>query len=350
MTATSSTSTFVTIAQGPSMSLRALLWLTPALLFAVGCGEKNDTGSGAATGNTAGLGGGGPGGGGPGGGGPGGGGPGGGNGGDDGGGGSVDSDGDGLSDAEEIELGTDPNDADSDDDGLDDGEEVEAETDPMDSDSDDDGFSDGEEWAEGSDPTDGSDTPFAYIGGWPVSSDAVKDGISDPGWSRSGLTEGSTMWRFTGVDQFGEEVDLYDMAYQGKDVVVDLSGAWCYWCHEIAAWLEHESSDFDAYMSSYPFLQHLPDMIDDGEVLWVTILDADQSGRAASASTVADWADWYPHDKIPVLADESGSEVAEYVNVYGYPTVWLLDESMMIVEYDRQDYFKALEAAYDRNR
>ena len=43
-----------------------------------------------------------------------------------------DSDGDGLSDAEEAELGTNPNDSDSDDDGVSDGQEVTDGTDPLD--------------------------------------------------------------------------------------------------------------------------------------------------------------------------------------------------------------------------
>jgi len=46
--------------------------------------------------------------------------------------GTEDSDNDGLTELEEFEEGTDPNDADSDDDGVSDGEEVEAGTDPTD--------------------------------------------------------------------------------------------------------------------------------------------------------------------------------------------------------------------------
>lgn len=58
----------------------------------------------------------------------------------------IDSDGDGLTDEEEKELGTKINDLDSDNDGLTDRQEVRIyETNPRDSDSDNDGFSDGDE-------------------------------------------------------------------------------------------------------------------------------------------------------------------------------------------------------------
>jgi hypothetical protein len=57
----------------------------------------------------------------------------------------LDSDGDGVPDDREAELGTDPNNPDSDGDGLNDGAELINGADPNDPDSDDDGFTDGEE-------------------------------------------------------------------------------------------------------------------------------------------------------------------------------------------------------------
>jgi formylglycine-generating enzyme required for sulfatase activity len=64
-----------------------------------------------------------------------------------------DSDADGLSDATEAGLGTNPDDADTDDDGLTDGEEVSTyHTDPLRQDTDGDGWSDGDEIVFGTDP------------------------------------------------------------------------------------------------------------------------------------------------------------------------------------------------------
>ncbi len=70
----------------------------------------------------------------------------------------IDTDGDGLTDELEFELGTDPNDEDTDNDGLSDGEEHHATgTDPLDPDTDDDGIADGYEVEGGADPNDAGD-------------------------------------------------------------------------------------------------------------------------------------------------------------------------------------------------
>lgn len=64
-----------------------------------------------------------------------------------------DSDGDGVCDEQEEEIGTDPNDADSDGDGISDADEIRQGTDPTKADTDGDGIFDGDEVTVGTDPT-----------------------------------------------------------------------------------------------------------------------------------------------------------------------------------------------------
>ena len=99
----------------------------------------------------------------------------------------VDTDGDGLNDAEEMLYGTDLEQADTDEDGLDDQDEVRRGTNPIGPDSDADGLSDGEEVARGTDPlvvdTDGDglgDGLEAEVyGSDPLIADTDGDGIGD---------------------------------------------------------------------------------------------------------------------------------------------------------------------------
>ena len=102
---------------------------------------------------------------------------------------AVDTDGDGLTDCEEGEIGTLPDDPDTDDDGLSDGDEVDTHgTLPLDSDTDDDGLSDGDEVnTYGTEPTDedtdndllsDGDEVLVY-GTDPLEGDSDDDGLSD---------------------------------------------------------------------------------------------------------------------------------------------------------------------------
>ncbi len=107
--------------------------------------------------------------------------------------GPVDSDGDGLMDDEEEELGTDPDLADSDGDGFDDGVELEENTDPVDA----------------------EDCPYA--GGWPI--DACRHSIEATGSEVGEITS-----NFVLPDQFGEDLSLYDFC--GKAILIEVAAFW----------------------------------------------------------------------------------------------------------------------------
>ena len=122
---------------------------------------------------------------------------------------SVDSDGDGLTDLDDPNPTTD----DADGDGLTDGEEVALGSDPDKADSDGDGIPDGEEFANGTDPTQGvlplteenALKPWERVGmtpeEWSDFEDKILDEVNPGGWE--GFLFGNPYWGVT-LDEQGE--------------------------------------------------------------------------------------------------------------------------------------------------
>ncbi|MEZ4241541.1 MAG: hypothetical protein R3F59_36410 [Myxococcota bacterium] len=93
-----------------------------------------------------------------------------------------DADGDGLTDADELAIGTDPDDMDSDDDGLSDADELVRGTDPLDPDTDGDGLTDGLEVGAAGTPDSGAWQPDGDAGATttdPLDPDTDGDGLLD---------------------------------------------------------------------------------------------------------------------------------------------------------------------------
>ena len=142
----------------------------------------------------------------------------------------LDSDGDGLTDEEELRLGTDPNNPDTDGDGLLDGEEVHRyKTNPLDPDTDHDGLKDGEEVKRYK--TDPLDPDTAHDG--LLDGDEVKTYLTDPrdpDTDHDGLKDGEEVMRHK-TDPLNPDTDgdgLLDgdevhgkHAFQGKPLVTD---------------------------------------------------------------------------------------------------------------------------------
>lgn len=141
--------------------------------------------------------------------------------------GGGDRDGDGLTNAEEAEYGTDPGAADTDNDGLSDFGELGLGTDPLSPDTDGDGISDGAEF-EASNPLDMYSWPPGLWG----------DFSGDAALSNAGYLVGQQMPDFTAYDQFGGEVSLHQ--FYGMVILLDFSAGWCGPCRQLAEDAEQE--------------------------------------------------------------------------------------------------------------
>lgn len=212
----------------------------------------------------------------------------------------VDSDGDGLTDAEEARLGTDPTRPDSDGDGYLDGDEV----------------------AEGSDPTDGSSG--IYAGGWPYQHD--KDQVPDADLAAE-VKAGDAFGDFVGVDPSGDDVHLYDFAGHGRLVLVDVSAEWCEPCRDLASWLSggEDPTGLEERFSA------VRSAVARGDVYWVTLLDQDKTGQAPDREAATRWDDAYPARGVPVLANPENGTLLHHLGQSAYPNLHVLTDDMRIV-------------------
>ena len=216
----------------------------------------------------------------------------------------ADSDGDGLDDAEEVDAGTDPTEEDTDGDGLEDGDELDLGTDPLAEDTDTDGVSDGDESSNGSDPLNVFSWPGDGI--WPDNSAKATD--SDT------YAYDEIFPNFTANDRYENEVSLHQ--FWGQAVLLDFSAGWCGPCRQVAAEAE----------------EMWEEQRDDGFVIIHAMTDGNSGD--ADVDFLNDWADDYELT-FPVLGEGDIEDV--YYELYyaglneGYvPYMLVLDTEMKI--------------------
>ena len=233
----------------------------------------------------------------------------------------LDSDGDGLLDHEEADLGTDANNVDTDGDGLADGEEADEGLDPLSTDTDGDTYLDPWEKAEGSDPLDPESR--IYSGYWPYNPD--KAAYEARSWDDASMTLGAPLPWLVYRDQYGDHVHVYDFADQGRPVVLDVSAMWCVPCRGLSAWVSGVADPFG-------FGQAWPDIataVADGRVTWLTVIGQNLSGAPPSDEDLALWHEEFGSEetRVPSLGDD-GNVAATYIAFGAWPTVHLFTETL----------------------
>lgn len=230
---------------------------------------------------------------------------------------APDADGDGLSDDEERDLGTDPNASDTDGDGLSDLDELDLGTDPTRADTDGDGWDDGEELDQHTSPTKSDDHP--YTGGYPI--DACRHDVEPTG---NGV--GQTARNFGLTDRHGDVVKLHDFC--DRAVVLVSSASWCGPCQSEAQWL---ATMHDRYA-------------DQGLVV-VTLLAEDSGRNDPNASDLTSWVNMAGYGATPVVADP-GWKVSSRFEKDGYiPSVTLIGPGLQVLAVDSNVNEAAIQSA-----
>ena len=158
------------------------------------------------------------------------------------------------------------------------------------------------------------------------------------------MNQGDVVGRLIGVDQHGDTVDLYDFAYQGRPIVLDVFAEWCPPCQTVAQWL---GGGNDAY-GLEPYDGSLRAAVNSGDVYWISVMEQDNSGQNANLAAVQRWHSAFPNDAVPVIANPANNGMMAHLAQAGFPNFPALDEAMTIVYMnDRQTQsldFAALDA------
>ncbi len=223
-------------------------------------------------------------------------------------------------------------------------------------DSDEDGYTDRQEKHFGSDPFD--ENSVIYKGGWPYN--MYKENLSDPGFgdcismplgngcdckddnsclegSICGYQfntrqcvpmPGSKVPRFIGLDQFGDYVDIYDLANQGFPIIIEISTMYMQAPNLLASWFA--SGDESIYEMKWwqDNFEQMKSIVDAGDVYYVRILHKGSSkGEPIEQGDAAIWHKAYPHLNIITLEDPQ-EKMKTWFRPTGLPAVFMLDQSL----------------------
>jgi hypothetical protein len=236
---------------------------------------------------------------------------------------TPDSDGDGLDDRTEREIGTNPVRADSDEDGLDDGAELLLHTDPWDPDTDGDALVDGLEEAYGTDPTTPDADGDGYLDGW----EAIEGSI--PTDERSLIYTGRWPYnpekdavdgvfpRWKGNDQFGDLVDVYDFAGSDRVIVQFIPNGDLTIHVALIEWLGGGSAP------QYGLDSSIPGAVQDGALSWIAVLlDGGSAGW---------WGSNWPVSGLAYVEDPDGVARDQAWRPFGGPYLLELDSAFDVV-------------------
>ena len=171
------------------------------------------------------------------------------------------------------------------------------------------------------DPGDDDDATSEYACGWPVWSGA--DSLGSPGFGGSAAV-GEQLPRLYGVDQCGEDVDLYHLG-GGPPIIISVYAMWSSPDRSMASWL--------AGSGGTPYYDEVREAVESGDLRWVSLLMQDNSFDPADADDGLVWAEDYPTDNVPVLTGPDVERLYLWFGSIYVPYLVFVDGNMEVLTF-----------------
>lgn len=136
-------------------------------------------------------------------------------------------------------------------------------------------------------------------------------------WPKSG----EPVPHVTGIDGDGEPFELCRLA--GRPFVVDISTVWCGPCNQLGAYLAGDDSQ--DFINDPEIGPPLRDLVNAGEIGWVTMLTQDVDGNPATAAHATQWEHDYPNANVVVFVPDNIAAVEKYLSPVLFPAIHTVD-------------------------
>ena len=157
---------------------------------------------------------------------------------------------------------------------------------------------------------------------------------------------GAKIPRLKAFDQHGELFDLYDLAYQDKPIIIEISTPWPRSSNSLAAWRSYINENIRNEKWWRDKFDIARDILDNDGVYWVQIMHLNENKNPIEAKDINSWVEKYPHDKIIVLSDPEAN-MKQWIRPTGYPCLILLEENMRVKIHALRGVEEAFDGLFD---
>jgi hypothetical protein len=142
--------------------------------------------------------------------------------------------------------------------------------------------------------------------------------------------KGAKLPRFIGTDQFGDNVDLYDLMNQGHPIIIEVSAMWSNPSNLLAGWLAGNSTNIKKMKWWQDNFEEVKTIINSKEVYYVRVLhQGPVKGEPITSDEVAYWHKEFPNINIITIADPE-AKIKTWVRPTGLPCIMLFNEDLTI--------------------